>query len=136
MKNSAKQSVQPDKNIWKSILLSGIVGIGISLILILIFSFVLSNNNLPESTPNILSSIALGVGGFISGIWIAKKHKKRGALLGLLVGVFIFLFILIGNLILFGFNFSNSIIIKLPIAILSSMIGGIIGVNSKKKLKV
>lgn len=136
MKNSAKQSVQPDKNIWKSILLSGIVGIGISLILILIFSFVLSNNNLPESTPNILSSIALGVGGVISGIWIAKKHKKRGALLGLLVGVFIFLFILTGSLMLFGFNFSNSVIIKLSIAILSSTIGGIIGVNSKKKIKV
>lgn len=137
MKSSTKQTTeQSNKLIWKSIIISGIIGIGIALILLLVFSFVLSSNNLPEVAPNILSVVALAVGALSSGVMIAKKHRKRGAVLGFLVGIFIFAFVLIGGLISFGFIFSNLIIIKFLFVVLSSTVGGIIGVNTKKKLKI
>lgn len=137
MSKSAKQTnSSANRLIWRSVIKSVIFGLLVSFFLILVFSFFLSRNDLSEGIPKVLSIIALSAGAFLAGILISKKHKKRGALLGVICGALIYFTVLAGGLIMSGFKLSNLLLIKLLVALLSGTIGGMIGVNIKKKPKI
>lgn len=116
-------------NIIKGIILS----YGISLLLLFIFSVLLTYTSISESLipPVILviTIISIIIGSSIS----SSKIRKNGLINGGLIGFFyIIALYLISSLMQTGFALNLYAILMIVFSILSGMIGGIVGVNLKK----
>ena len=117
------------KNLIRIIKGSGLSLI-ITIILLLIFSALLTYTNLNENTIPaviiIVTSISILIGSLISSKNIKKNGLTNGALVGLIYILFIYLIssIINGN---FGMNMYS--VIMIGTSILIGAIGGIIGVN-------
>ena len=107
-----------------------VIAIIMTLILLFIFSVLLTYTKLQESciTPVIIiiTAISVLVGSSISTL----KIKKNGLINGFIVGIIYFLVIyILSSFMGSGFALSLNSVIMLVSIIVSGMIGGIIGVN-------
>ena len=113
-----------------------IKGVGIAfaltLILVFIYSAILTYTNIPESTifPVILLITALSilVGSSISTIKIKKNGIVNGGIIGL---IYILLLYLISSIVNTNFAITLSSLAIIGAAIFGGMLGGIVGVNIK-----
>ena len=78
----------------------------------------------------LFASLSLGGGAFSSAYFYSSKQKNKGYLNGLIIGTVTFLIITLIGLILSN-SFTINTLFHLVIIILSSVIGGILGVNKK-----
>ena len=120
-----------NKNIIK-ILSGSILAIILTLIFLTLYAAILSCTNISETTiiPVVLTitGISILIGSSISSINI----KKHGMLNGGLVGVIYILSIYIMSSIVTGkLNIDANSMIMILVAIITGMVGGIIGVNLK-----
>lgn len=120
-----------NKNIRK-ILSGSIIAIILTLIFLTLYAAILSWTNISETTivPVVLTitGISILIGSSISSINI----KKQGMLNGGMVGVIYILFIYIMSSIVTGkLNIDANSMIMILVAIITGMVGGIIGVNLK-----
>lgn len=104
----------------------------VTFILIVIFSFVLANTDLND---NLIKPVLIGITVLslsLNTFNSLKKLKSKGIIYGLIIGIFYLLVLLIISLILNkGIEFSMYSYIVIIATLLSSMIGGILGVNIK-----
>lgn len=114
------------------ILKGSATSIVITLVLLLIYSALLTYTNLNENTMPIfiitITAISILAGSLISSLNIRKNGLTNGALVGLIyIGVIYLLSSIIGQ------NFSLNIysIIMMIASVMAGSIGGIIGVNRK-----
>lgn len=116
----------------KNILLGGLVSLIISIIFLLIFSLILVNTNVNENTITpvviIITAISIFIGSSVSTINIKRNGILNGALVG---GTYILIIYLLSSLLFTGFGLNLYSVIIIVSAILTGMIGGIIGVNIK-----
>lgn len=104
----------------------------ISLILLIIFSAILTYTNLNESIiPTVIiivSILSILIGSQIT----TSKIKKNGVINGALVGaIYIFLLYFISSIISKDFSLNKYSIILITTSVLIGGLGGIIGVNRK-----
>jgi len=117
-------------NIFKGIISS----ILITLILLFIFATVLTYSNIQESTIPIVTIVITAISIFIGSSISTIKISKNGILNGGIIGfIYIFLLYIISSIIQTGFSLNIYSIFMIIAAILAGMIGGIIGVNIKRK---
>ena len=111
-------------------------GVGISiiftLILLLIFSAILTYTNLSEQTIQpiiiVLTAISILLGSSIGNF----KIKKNGILNGAIISVLYFVILyLISSLITMNFSVNSQMLIIIVVGIIFGIFGGIIGVNKK-----
>lgn len=112
--------------------LSAVFGIGVILVCLMGFAFVLSRINAPAVLVSILATIALGIGGYFGGYLCARKRHKNGMLLGVICGVIIFMIILIIGAVFAKAALGLSTAGKLILTMLCGAVGGVVGVNTKK----
>ena len=102
----------------------------ITIILLLIYSCLLTYTNLHENTmPTviiIISALSILVGSFFSSLHIKKNGIINGALVGL---VYIVVIYLLSSMISGNFGFTTLSLIITVSSIAAGAIGGIIGVN-------
>lgn len=100
------------------------------MILLFIFASLLVYTSLQETTIKpvviIISIVSILIGSSLSSIKIKKNGIINGALVGL---IYILTLYILSSISFIGFNLSVYSIIMIIGAILSGMIGGIIGVN-------
>lgn len=104
----------------------------ITIIMMLIFSLILTYTSLKESMIPILNTITMIVSIVLGSIYLTIKIGEKGWMNGMIVGVLYFLILLLLNKI--TINESNLSIIsfsKLIISIVTGIIGGMIGINLK-----
>lgn len=109
-------------------------GIGISLlstlILLIIFSIVLTYTNISESTISpvimIITAISILIGSSICTINIKKNGLLNGGLVG---GLYILLIYFISSLLNWHFTLNIQSIIMIAVSVIFGILGGIIGVN-------
>lgn len=108
------------------------IGLLVSTVMLLLFSFILSKKDIPFMLLVPYTSLCIALSCCTAGYLAAKKTREKGLLIGALCGASIFLF-----LITFSLQQSPSITIiapvKFAIATASGAIGGIFGVNSYVK---
>ena len=109
--------------------LSLLIGYIILFILFMITSIIFAYTNIQDKYLDIAIYICLGIAAFASSMILGIKIKKRGAVLGLILGILFYGLIFLISIILGGFNFSTYILIYFAISIFCSLIGSIIGVN-------
>lgn len=121
-------------NKFVAYLFGSLVGVFTTIIIMFIFSalLVLLNLNRAYSVP--FATISIAVGSFFASFFTAKKLSNKGYFIGFIIGIGIFLTITLCSLI-FGNHLSMNTLFHFIIILLSSIIGGIIGVNYKKNKK-
>ena len=112
----------------------GIIGVLSCLVMMLIFSAVLLCFNMDRKYAAPFATISVAVGSYIASRITAKKIGDRGYLIGLIIGSIIFVVITILSMIV-GNSLSLNTLFHFIIIMLSSLVGGITGVNKDKHKK-
>ena len=126
---------EPGKNKTAVSMLKAVtLGLLVTAALLLLFSFVLSRWELPFSLLNPLVTAALVLGGGSAGFSVARMLRENGLLLGGLCGAVLFLLLAMASAWSQS-AFGMPALIKLVICTVSGAIGGVLGVNLRKKRK-
>lgn len=106
---------------------------GLLVIIILIsgFSLLISCFDASDDLVSCMAAIALCAGSFAAGFIIAKRRRRRGLLVGLCAGVFIYLTVFLFGIILLKSFSGAGTFMKLILILLCSCIGGVCGVNTR-----
>jgi len=115
-------------------ILGGAVGVLTTLVSMLFFAAIILFLNIDRAYAAPFASISIAFGCFIASKITAKKIGDKGYLIGLIVGTVVFIIITLLSLILGG-KLSINTLFHFVIIILSSLSGGIVGVNSNKSKK-
>lgn len=117
----------------KNIVKGSLVAVCCSLLLILIFAFLLKFTNIPESIINPINQVIKGISVF-SGVFLGiSKTRKRGLIGGVIIGltyslIAFFVFSILAGYFVFDLTFLSDLFF-------SAIIGGVCGiicVNLKK----
>lgn len=122
------------KNEKTSMILLKNVGISliITVILLLIFSAILTYSSFNEQYINIITIGITAISILVGSLIATSKIKKKGILNGSIVGgAYILIIYLISSLLNWNFNFDVKSLIFIGVGILGGLLGGIIGVNKK-----
>lgn len=111
-------------------------GVGISfistVILLLIFSAILTYTKLQESTINpviiVITAISILIGSSIGNIKIKKNGLINGGIIG---GLYMLIIYLISSILNWKFGLNIQSILFILIGVIFGILGGIIGVNKK-----
>ncbi len=116
--------------------LSGILsGIGAVCVSSLLFSVIITYIDVPEELMRFMSSVSLCAGCVAAGYSVSKRRRKNGLLTGILCGIVIFFTVLITGLIFVRSFTATGFFSKLIIICVCSAAGGILGVNSRLKIR-
>ena len=119
---------------WLRPVLAGLVGgIAAVLVLLLVFSAAVSFGGLSSSSFFSLAMAACIAGAFFAGFIGARKASCRGALFGAIGGAVLFLLLTLVALLVSGETPGSVTLIRLVAMPVSGAIGGILGVNLKKR---
>lgn len=116
------------KSITKGIIVSYII----TIVLIIVFSFILVKTNISEQSTNtviiIISSVSILIGTSISTI----KLKKHGIINGIIISsIYMLILYIFSSILNQNFLININTILMLSIGIILGIFGGIIGVNIK-----
>ena len=112
-------------------ILSSLVITGLSL---LIVSVVYLTGDLTDEKARSIVSACAFVSVFLSSAAIGRKRRRQGLLTGLLTGVGYSFCLYITGFLAFGFpHFSKGLLSTLALSVMCGAIGGIVGVNLKRK---
>lgn len=118
------------------ILLKGaIIGVALTLVAMVLFAAVMLIFKLDRSLSVPFSTVSLAIGCFVAAMYTSKTIGERGYLVGLVIGIVVFVLVTLLSLIITGEGFSYNTIFHFVIIFLSSVAGGIFGVNRTKKTK-
>lgn len=117
----------------RPILIGTIAGAICCLVILLLFAAILAAQDIPQMAVTPMAVVAAAVGAFIGGLVCARTAGSRGLIFGAACGALLYLVVMI-----FGFAMLKDIrgvyaLVKLLIMIGSAAIGGVIGVNTKKR---
>ncbi len=118
----------------KAILISTIIGIFISMMVLIVSSFLfVKSKNLPSSVISPFTIATSALGAFISGYISSRIIKSNGLLLGMISGFLMFVIIFVSGLMMFNGEITTLSLVKLTSMLLTGAIGGIAGVNKKSR---
>lgn len=116
----------------KKLMISSAIGTGIgavcSSVMLFLMAAILAIGNIPPAVILPMATATLAIGAFASGIIAAKLGKSKGIICGAFSGIIFFILVWISGAIV-GSTLGIELIIKAVIIILSSALGGIIGIN-------
>lgn len=113
-------------------ILGGILGTVITFAVMLLFAALLLAFNIDRSYSAPFATISVASGSFAASYLSAKKIGDKGYLTGLTVGFAVFIIITLIS-VFSGNKLSLNTLFHFVIIMLSSLVGGICGVNKKPK---
>ncbi len=119
------------RTVFPTVISSAFFSCIVIVIIILVFGFLVSRIDATDIILSAMSTIALCIGAFCGGYISGKKRRKSGLLIGVLCGVFVFVFIVIASHFFAKAAESFSMPTKLIFTLLFAGAGGVAGVNSK-----
>lgn len=119
----------------KRIIKGSVFSILLTIVLLFIFSILLTYTNINENiTPIVLitiTALSILIGSIMSSLHISKNGIVNGALVGIIYIAFIYL---LSSIIIGNFSLNTYSLIMIIASILAGAIGGIIGINQKSKI--
>jgi len=119
---------------WLRPVLTGTVaGSLVCIVVLLLFALLLAACDIPQPAVVPMAVAAAAIGAFLGGFISARASGSRGLVFGAAAGALMFLLNLIA-----GFSFLHDIsgwyaVVKLLVIVISSSIGGVYGVNVRRK---
>lgn len=105
-------------------------------IFLIIFSLIISKRSIPHALFSILALTSVSISSFIGSFILSKINKQKGLINGLFLGLIISSIIYIVGIAFNGMNVTNLLYIKFISIIISACLGGVLGINIKKKNKI
>ena len=141
MKMKAKARAVKESNSTGGFHLIGLIAKGtlislcISLILVLVFAYLLKFTNIPESIIFPINQVIKGISIFL-GVFISlRKSKELGLVSGLLIGlIYTILAFLVFSILAGTFTFDITLLTDIVFGAIIGAICGIISVNIKKSV--
>ena len=119
---------------WLRPLLVGLcVGVVVGTLLLLGAALLLKEADLPVGVIPPLAIAAAGVGAFFAGLSTTLLVKERGLMLGALCGTLLYLLLLLAGFARGGGIQGGYALIKWAVLTVCGAIGGLIGVNRKRR---
>lgn len=114
--------------------LFGVVGaLLVSLLLLSAFSILMTVRDLPSVVILLLACVSIAGGAFVGGMVAARLIRNRGLLIGAITGLAFFLILYLTGLIMHQAGMDVWLLVKVAVALLTGGIGGITGVNMRKR---
>lgn len=132
LNNKNSETIQ----ITRSLLLGCAVGILVSAALLSLSAIVFVKlGSLPIDYLPLITTFIGALGAFSAGYFTIRLYRKRGLLLGLCAGIFLFLLVFITGLAKGIENDLVSALIKCGVFAVMGAVGGVVSVNKKTKVK-
>lgn len=114
--------------------LSVLAGMAVFIIVMLFFSFIMTLADIPLKIYSLFALVSAGLSGFVSALILAGISQRNGIKKGLECGLIITAIYFVSAIFIKqGLNIS--LLLKPSVIIISSVIGGIYGVNRKTSYK-
>lgn len=108
----------------------------ISLLLFSIVSFIVTKSgSLPEQTRTLITALIGSAACFVGGLFVSLCMKEKGILYGLACAVIYAGIVCLISVTLYCNPFTAPGIVRIIAFVISGSIGGILGVNRKKKVR-
>lgn len=129
--NTQNRSLLQD---WVRPVLAGLcVGVLCGTLLLLLMAVAIRSVDIPRGIVTPLAIAAAAVGAFAAGLTAALVAKQRGLLLGFLCGLLLFCILLLAGYARFSAVDSRLALIKLAVLAVTGSIGGVLGVNRRRR---
>lgn len=102
-------------------------------LLLLAMSVLMSALSVPQAAVDPMASFALAAGGFAAGFSCAKIMREKGLAYGALCGALLSLVMLLAGFAIEDNSFGIPALLKIAFILLSAMLGGVLGVNTKPR---
>lgn len=113
-----------------------VAAIIVNTVLLLLFAVIITYRNIPMSYIQTIAFVCSGISVFTGGYITSKEFKNRGIVWGLITGGIFFVLSYSAGILSSGNHQKFSIVfLNLLICILAGAVGGIMGVNTKKRKK-
>lgn len=135
MKSFKAEKSKVNTKAIKSVFFGALTGALVTILLMLLCTFILMNMGaLPDEPVGYIVLGILGVGALTGGYTSSRIYKSNGALFGAVTGLSICLIIFLAGIGNFS-GFTLMSLYKVIVTLAFAVLGGIIGVNKKKKIK-
>lgn len=112
---------------------TALIEIAVTLVFIAVFAAVMYFFELNKNMSTVFATLSVAIGSLTAAFSAAKKVGCKGYLIGLIVGGITFVLIALISFIVDDGALTFNTLFHLIIIMLSSLIGGIMGVNKKGK---
>ncbi len=131
--NGHKEETPVWTKMVRAVAVGAATGTVVCLLLLLIMAAIVSAQDIPQAATVPMAVVAAAIGTFSGGFICARIAREKGLLLGLLCGALLYLMILLAGTIWFRDSHSAYVFVKLAILVGCGGIGGVVGVNLKKR---
>ena len=128
----SKNNLSKD-NKWILIIKSAVMLIISSAIFMALFSALMYFLELDKDYSPIFATVSVAIGCFITAYFTSRKIGQKGLIIGLITGLSVFILITVISLIVDKGTVTSNTLFHFIIFVLSSLIGGVMGVNKKSK---
>lgn len=119
----------------KPVIISTVSGVAVCIAMLLLFSLILSTQNIPQAAVSPMATAAVSLGALAAGYVCAKMLREKGLMWGLICGVILSFVVLLASFGLSGSGLGIPALFKVVFILLCSMLGGVMGVNTRHKRK-
>ena len=132
-----KKNFKIDKKLIKSTVFGVIIGCLVTMIITLIAAVVfLKSGKMPGDILGYITLAFLGIGSLAGGYVSARIYKSSGIMCGAAVGVPMFIITFVVGMTSFSGNIGIMLLLKFAVIMLAAIIGGILGVNKKDRIRI
>ena len=131
--NAQNNAVSFVRAYLRPLLVSLCVGVLCTALLLLAAALLIHSVDIPRATVTPLAYAAAGVGAFAAGLTAALLAKRNGLMLGAVCGLALYLLILVAGCMSTESAVGTPAWIKPVLLTVAGAIGGVLGVNRKKR---
>lgn len=125
-----------NKKLFKGVFFGILTGSLIITILMMLSSIIiLQTGSLPGDILSYVVLVFIGIGSLLGGYIAGRIYKKNGLIIGAVTGVISFLILFLSGISNISEGIGIMTMLKLVVTIIPSMLGAILGVNKKEKVK-
>lgn len=134
-KSSAAQGARSVLDNYRVVAIACVAGLVIMSLTLLLAAFVISSVDVPQSAISPIAIAAAVLGSFGAGFICTRMTKGGGLLYGLICGLVIFVLATICEVSFLNGSLGILALYKLIISVTAAMIGGVMGVNRRRKIR-
>lgn len=112
---------------------SVLFGVGCCALMLFLLSLLMTARDVPQFAVQPMAGFVLIVGGFAAGFCCAKLMRENGLIYGALCGAVLAVIVLTAGLAIQDNAFGVPALLKVAFVLLSAMLGGVLGVNTRRK---
>ena len=133
MKSHKEEQSAMVKKLLRPVIVGAVIGALCCTAILLLMAAVMAAQDIPRSAVTPMAIVAAAVGAFIGGFVSARIAKERGLLFGAASGLLLYALVAITGLIFLKEVRGIYLLIKAAVMIGCGAVGGIIGVNLRKR---